>query len=679
MLKKNRSINDLIKDIFYWNGSLGMIALALFISSTTLWFLKSDQNSGCTVALSIYNQYKNSISRELALENPIVAQENFLAFITDLSKVGISNKLLLKPTSEKNDARINQDFCSANFLSSQIHIPLQFGPTLSGTITGNISYFPSLSALITIWIISLLLVLALKRIEAGIKLKLNKEIIDPIKSLSIGVDLKNDTYLNEVYDINENLKLLKEKIILTEKMQGEILSIEQKNLLAKQVAHDIRSPLAALDMVVSGLIPLPDDKKVIIKSSVARIKDIANSLISQHHARNSQVVSEQTHLVFPLIEEIITEKRIQSKMNSEMNLDFKVEDNTYEVFGFFDEGQFKRILSNVIDNALEACDHIGEILISLSRIDNMMNISIVDNGKGIPAEVIPQLMSKGYSHGKENGSGLGLYHAKEMLRSWNGSISLNSIAGRTEVNISLPIAKKPKWFMSQIILRPAMKIIVVDDDPSVHHIWDQRFSIFKDHVEVFHCFNFQEASLKEKELFLHNENVLFLCDYEISGDAKTGLDFIEKLNISSRSILVTSHYSESTIQKKASRLSLKIIPKNMAGFVKIKFEDPKEIKAILIDDDDIIRNSWISWAKRKGTFLKTFQNFNDFEKEIHQVDKDTVIYIDSNLSDLTKGEIYAKKIYEYGIKNIYLTTGHDSSEFEQYPWIREVIGKSPPW
>ena len=52
----------------------------------------------------------------------------------------------------------------------------------------------------------------------------------------------------------------------------------------------------------------------------------------------------------------------------------------------------------------------------------MILISIVDNGKGIPGHVVKKIGEKGFSYGKTNqasGNGLGFYHAKEKINSFN--------------------------------------------------------------------------------------------------------------------------------------------------------------------------------------------------------------------------------------------------------------------
>jgi hypothetical protein len=53
----------------------------------------------------------------------------------------------------------------------------------------------------------------------------------------------------------------------------------QLGQMAAQVAHDIRSPLAALDMVLEEISSLPEDLRLIVRRAVGRIKDISNNLL----------------------------------------------------------------------------------------------------------------------------------------------------------------------------------------------------------------------------------------------------------------------------------------------------------------------------------------------------------------------------------------------------------------
>lgn len=100
---------------------------------------------------------------------------------------------------------------------------------------------------------------------------------------------------------------------------------------------------------------------------------------------------------------------------------------------------------------------------------------------------------------------------------------------------------------------------------------------------------------------------------------------------------------------------------------------------VLIDDDELIRMTWETSAKNQGVRLRCFEKFAEFIKIHEQFDKAVPIYIDSHLANETKGEIAAKSLFEIGFKNLYLCTGYQDSQFPEMPWIRAIVGKSPPF
>ena len=117
----------------------------------------------------------------------------------------------------------------------------------------------------------------------------------------------------------------------------------------------------------------------------------------------------------------------------------------------------------------------------------------------------------------------------------------------------------------------------------------------------------------------------------------------------------------------------------MAGIVPINIMDLHEkINAILIDDDELIHLTWKISAKKNGKNLICFSNVGDFIQNSNGFDRDTCIFIDSNLQDGLRGEVLSKEIYEMGFMNIFVTTGFDSSSITPQVWIKGIIGKKPP-
>ena len=118
---------------------------------------------------------------------------------------------------------------------------------------------------------------------------------------------------------------------------------------------------------------------------------------------------------------------------------------------FIDELLLKRVLQNIIKNSIQATPHNGKIDIAACNIEQgdlinpvlkqhkYIQISIKDNGNGIPEEFINLIMEPYFST-KTKGSGFGLAMTKEIVSSFKGVIEIGSDGGYgTIVVIYLPV------------------------------------------------------------------------------------------------------------------------------------------------------------------------------------------------------------------------------------------------
>lgn len=244
--------------------------------------------------------------------------------------------------------------------------------------------------------------------------------------------------------------------------------------LTSQVAHDIRSPLAALDVVTTTLAELPEEKRVLVRRATARIRDIANSLIEQSSATHQRTASveaaEETvsvELLSSLIDPLMTEKRLQFRARQEVEIQAELSEAAYGLFARVQPTEFKRVLSNVVNNAVEVIKHRGTVLVRLRLCEGMVFIEVHDTGKGIPPETLVKLTRRGATFGKVGGSGFGLYHARERVEAWGGTLTISSEVGKgTTVILRLPAAAPATWFVPSLTLRDGMTLVVLDDDQS---------------------------------------------------------------------------------------------------------------------------------------------------------------------------------------------------------------------
>lgn len=208
-----------------------------------------------------------------------------------------------------------------------------------------------------------------------------------------------------------------------------------------KAAHDIRSPLATLKLITSVLEGLSEENKKILDMVTDRIDRIAEDFLSLAK-KNKQLLQTVTATkLIEIINQLIAEKSLEYTSTSGIEIslshDHSVPKNRVVRI---DSLELQRVLSNLINNSVQSFEKQGDIQVMVKYEDNGVNIIVKDNGKGIHPKIISHLLKKGATHGKTGGSGLGLYHAKNTVENWGGTLTLASEFGvGTSVIISLPI------------------------------------------------------------------------------------------------------------------------------------------------------------------------------------------------------------------------------------------------
>jgi len=355
--------------------------------------------------------------------------------------------------------------------------------------------------------------------------------------------------------------------------------------IAVQVSHDIRSPLGALEMISSSNKEIPKDLLLIIRNSVNRIRDIANDLveskkkpfadISEFNLASNSVELENTHFA-PLIGSIIDEKRVKYQISKQIKFDFVQEVNSGDLLGKVNPVDLKRVLSNLLDNAVEALKNkSGNVSVSLgvSPRDNA-NIEIIvkDNGSGIPAIILPKLFEKGATFGKQDGSGLGLFHAKQAIEAMRGTLTLSSIEGDgTLVTISLPRFEIEDHIVHEIKLKPQSHLIIVDDDKLMHEAWKMKLKGISA-LKISHFYSPREFMNYMRTNFGEQDNSLFLIDFEFKNDEVDGIELIRSFGIHNQSYLVTGRSGDRLVIEECKKQGIKLIPKTEIANISFKFE-----------------------------------------------------------------------------------------------------------
>ncbi|MFN3455011.1 MAG: sensor histidine kinase [Pseudobdellovibrio sp.] len=493
----------------------------------------------------------------------------------------------------------------------------------------------------------------------------------------------------------------------------KLKSQQQLSLLAQQVAHDIRSPLSALSMITSTLKDIPEEKRIIIRYATQRINDIANDLLSKgkstqespekaffHIQPERQTIKLTVQFLPALVDLLVSEKRMQHMKRSDLEISSDL-DEGFGAFALVDGRELKRVLSNLINNSVEAFTSTSDknkIVVKVKTLNSkQVVISIQDNGKGIPEHLLSKLGKEQLSYGKEgskdSGSGLGLYHAKKTIEALQGEFKIESIINQgTTISLTFLLSETPSWFATKINLTGKTIFISLDDDISIHQLWADRLKSlglsdkiqhikFQSHEDFTNYINQNVDKLKE---------MLIVSDYELLNQGKTGLDVIEDLVLEKYSILVTNRYEENQIQERVREINLKILPKTLSGVIPFIIDNHlhqatsdliSHVKCynwILLDDDELVHMTWKLTAQNTGKSFIGFKTLEEFNTKKDQLDKKSYVYVDSNLSNGIKGEDVALALHNEGFTNLYISTGFESDQFSHLNFLKGVIGKDPP-
>lgn len=463
--------------------------------------------------------------------------------------------------------------------------------------------------------------------------------------------------------------------------------------VTRQVSHDIRSPLSALSMAVTSLKNFPEEQRLLIRNSVQRINDIANELLQKSKESNSNFKPDEKkriEFIPAIIESLVSEKRMQFRENDKLNICLNIE-QSYGAFSTLVGSDIKRIISNLINNSVEAMLEGVDGQIEIEVLANeKIEIYVRDNGKGIPLDILLRLGNEEITSGKQNhpdsGSGIGIHNATKIIRTWGGEILISSEVNKgTEVKITLDKSNSPSWFCSSIDLKDKKYFITVDDDSSIHELWRNRLQ------EYYNIEHLKFQSLKYFADYVscidrvRISEFLFAVDFEFLNQSSNGIDAIRTLDISDYSILVTSRYDEIEIQKQILESGIKLLPKQYARLIPISPSraNPTFLKNqvpdwVLIDDDSLSHLTWKISAKSSNKQLLSLQTMDEFLKLEMTLPKNVSIYVDENLANGVKGQDVAAYIFNKGFTDVYLTTGHPPDQFGHLKFLKGIIGKDPP-
>jgi signal transduction histidine kinase len=206
-----------------------------------------------------------------------------------------------------------------------------------------------------------------------------------------------------------------------------LLQKEQEiSMLAKQVSHDLKSPLSAANLALSKIETSDAYAKDLLENCLKRINEISSDVLLRSKKNSKLAMSIDLN---SFISKIIAEKEME--YGNIFRLRFS--NSNHILRG--DEKELSRILSNLINNAWQANLKKNQTVIELNvkETDCAVFIEVKDFGGGISSEILEKLNSQeirpttyGKTSETESGLGLGLFHARNYIKEIGGSFKIES-------------------------------------------------------------------------------------------------------------------------------------------------------------------------------------------------------------------------------------------------------------
>lgn len=227
---------------------------------------------------------------------------------------------------------------------------------------------------------------------------------------------------------------------LREVVQAERLAAVGR--FARSIVHDLKNPINIISLTsdmfgkADASLQLRATAQARIQKQIVRINDLITDILQ--FTQEDQVLARTPVNYARFVEQVTTELRGELELKS---VALTLGNTPPETFLSLDTKLMRRVIVNLVHNAVDVFKDDGNITLSFSVEAERVRTDIKDNGPGIAPEIAGKLFQPFTTHGKAHGSGLGLSICKKIIEDHGGNIrAQNDPAGGAVFSFSLPIA-----------------------------------------------------------------------------------------------------------------------------------------------------------------------------------------------------------------------------------------------
>lgn len=258
----------------------------------------------------------------------------------------------------------------------------------------------------------------------------------PLKGLTQGFrNLAQGNYQTQVkeqgvYELRQTIRHFNEMtkkvrhLSKAEQKHQEVAHLAELGEVSRGLAHALRSPIHTIGLSIEQLID--DDvpklqKHELLRTVQYKISNIDKSIKALLTLTTTGISRNESIPVLAVVQDIILEYK--STVTKEISFNIEVEKGL-SIIGA--ESEIRSILHTLINNACEACNTGGTVLIKAKFYNDETVVQVYDQGSGIAPQIEKELFNPHVSS-KAEGAGMGLYIARRLLTlHYNGTLSLNN-------------------------------------------------------------------------------------------------------------------------------------------------------------------------------------------------------------------------------------------------------------
>ena len=274
-------------------------------------------------------------------------------------------------------------------------------------------------------------------------------------------------YISEHYLSTKELELINAiSLPLTRAIDRKMIEEEKKETLEKLgdlnqtkdnffsiISHDLRSPFDSIlgftEILKNDFKELTEEEVKLYLDSLYQTSRHIYSLLNNLLQYSKFQLGKTEFIQRPIKLNAIIEKNIEILAGSALKKEIKIINQAKDEYTVFaDEDMLNSILLNLFTNAIKFTFRGGEIIISTSKQNSFVQISVKDNGIGMDEKTLKKIFKldrKKSTPGTENetGTGLGLLIVKEFIEKNGGSISVTSQSSKGSIfSFTIPLHTK---------------------------------------------------------------------------------------------------------------------------------------------------------------------------------------------------------------------------------------------